>query len=294
MNDFEKKNRLVQSRIATLLEQILPDSDTALHNAMRYACLNGGKRLRSFLVYATADAYQVDWQVLDALAVAVELIHCYSLVHDDLPCMDDDILRRGKPTCHVAFDEATALLVGDALQSLAFELIATPDNTYLNDHQKVKILYLLAKAIGCKGMVLGQAMDMNATGLPLNQAELTVLHQSKTGALINACIQCAAIACNETNTHKLAALQSFGQSIGLAYQIQDDLLDITGSTQSLGKSIGKDMKDQKNTFVSLLGIEQARQSAQEYITNAITALGTLNQSTNTLGEIAYYCIGRGY
>lgn len=293
MSHFEKKSLEVQSRISQLIDFYLPSSDARLHQAMRYVCLNGGKRLRPFLVYATAEAYDVDWKRLDPLAVSVELIHCYSLVHDDLPAMDNDDLRRGKATCHKAFDEATAILVGDALQALAFEILSDISGCDVNLEHQFKIIQLLARAIGGQGMVLGQALDMAATTQQIDRTALFALHQAKTGALINACVQCSAIACGETQLEQLNSLQKFGEAIGLAFQIQDDLLDVTGKSDMLGKQTGADQQKQKSTFVSLFGIEASYQHAQACLNQAMHYLRSLNKSTQTLGEIAQYCISRG-
>lgn len=294
MSEFEKKKRDVQARITKLLDHYLPHNQQRLHQAMRYACLNGGKRIRAFLVYATADAYQTPWETVDRLAIAIECIHAYSLVHDDLPAMDDDDLRRGKPTCHKAFDEATAILVGDALLTFAFELLSDTEHWPIKKSKQLTIISLLAKAIGQHGMVLGQAWDMENTKKVISGETLINLHRAKTGALINACVQCSAIACGETNRQKLDALEGFGQSIGLAYQIQDDLLDVTGKTVMLGKQQGKDQQAEKNTFISLFGIETSKQKADDCLTQALNYLQQLNKPAQMLNDIAQFCIARGF
>ncbi len=289
---FLEKLQTVQNHISDILPSYLPEPKHPLHQALHYACLNGGKRIRPFLVYATGELYAIDKSQLDALAVAVELIHCYSLVHDDLPSMDDDALRRGKPTCHIAFDEATAILVGDALQALAFEIIASDPNFIATNKQRLKIIQLLARAIGPLGMVLGQAKDMAATNKSINKQDIFSLHHAKTGALIQACVQCSAIACGETQEEMLGNFQSYGQSIGLAFQIQDDLLDATGESELLGKHTGMDHNKHKNTFVSLFGLEQTRIFAQEQFQSAQAALGQLPHATHTLNQVAQYIINR--
>lgn len=289
---FEEKLSQVQARLPELLKRFLPTPNTVLHEAMHYACLNGGKRLRPLLVYATAEAYGLSWDSVDVLAVAVELIHCYSLVHDDLPAMDNDDLRRGKATCHKAFDEATAILVGDALQALAFEILSDTAQSCIAPHYLLTIIHTLSHAVGPKGMVLGQALDMAATAQAISAQELITLHHAKTGALINACVQCSAIACGETDKDKLALLQNYGRSIGLAFQIQDDLLDVTGESYVLGKQTGMDQENQKNTFVSIFGLEHAKRHAKALFVEASQYLEALNKPTQTLHDIAYYCVAR--
>lgn len=292
-HDFEQKLTPIQDRINRLLIAHLPDSEQKLHQAMRYACLNGGKRIRAFLVYATADAYNTPWQSVDKLALAIELIHAYSLVHDDLPAMDNDDLRRGKPTCHKAYDEATAILVGDALLTYAFELLSKPQTAYL-PQQQLSVIYELSQAIGLYGMVLGQALDMANTDTPISDEQIFQIHQTKTGALIQACVTCSALICGESDNHKLAILSDFGKAIGLAYQIQDDILDVTGLTKALGKQSGKDQQDHKNTFVSLFGLETAQQKATDYIKQALQSLKGLNITTDSLSDIAQFCVKRGF
>jgi farnesyl diphosphate synthase len=244
-------------RVEARLEAALPDASRApagLHAAMRYAVLGGGKRLRPLLVYAAGAATGADEALLDAPAAAVELIHAFSLVHDDLPAMDDDALRRGRPTVHVAFDEATAILAGDALQSLAFGVLAgAPVDASL----RVAWLASLADATGATGMCGGQALDMAATGQQLAQVELERLHALKTGALIRACVQMGAQA-GGADAATLARLDEYASALGLAFQIRDDLLDIEGDSAQLGKTAGKDQAQDKSTYPSLLGMDGAR------------------------------------
>lgn len=289
---FVDTQHAVQTRMLRLIKEYLPPANNRLHEAMRYVCLNGGKRLRPLFVYATGDLYGKPWTDLDPLAVAVELIHCYSLVHDDLPAMDDDDLRRGQPTCHRAFDEAIAILAGDALHALAFKILSKAESMPCSAAVQLKILDQLAHAIGPFGMVLGQAQDIEATGQNLNPEQLVALHQAKTGALINASIQCAALTCGEREEKTLSLLHHFGQSIGLAFQIQDDLLDVLGETAVLGKTAGSDLKNQKNTFVTLFGIEEAQQKAQLHYQLALDYLHQLNLPSSTLQQVSHYIVQR--
>ncbi|HSC75107.1 MAG TPA: farnesyl diphosphate synthase, partial [Pseudomonadales bacterium] len=270
--DFQSFLQSCQQRTASTLEQILPtplEPAARLKQAMRYSALNGGKRVRATLVFAAAQA--VSEKIPDAIehiACAVELIHAYSLVHDDLPAMDNDALRRGQPTCHIAFDEATAILAGDALQTLAFECLTTAD---FSSEQRCELILTLARASGAAGMVAGQDMDLAAEGKPISLSELESLHQHKTGALIRASVQLGAIASNATAEQK-TALDQYAAAIGLAFQVQDDILDIESSTEELGKQQGADLALNKSTYPSLLGLENARQRAQALYDEAIDAL----------------------
>ena len=244
-------------RVEARLEAALPDPASppgGLHAAMRHAVLGGGKRLRPLLVYAAGAVTGADEALLDTPAAAVELIHAFSLVHDDLPAMDNDDLRRGRPTVHVAFDEATAILAGDALQSLAFALLAqSPADASL----RVSWLASLADATGAAGMCGGQALDMAATGRRLAQAELETLHALKTGALIRACVRMGALT-GDADAATFAALDDYASALGLAFQIRDDILDIEGDSAQLGKTAGKDQAQDKSTYPSLLGMDGAR------------------------------------
>jgi len=240
--------------------------------AMRYAVLDGGKRLRPLLVLSAAQAAGCTANHPAALraACAVELIHAYSLVHDDMPCMDNDVLRRGKPTVHVQFGQAQALLAGDALQALAFELL-TPLAGEVPDAQQASLCRLLARAAGCVGMAGGQAIDLASVGLQLTEAELREMHRLKTGALLQASVMMGA-ACGSASVAALAALQDYGAAIGLAFQVVDDILDVTADSATLGKTAGKDADADKPTYVSLLGLSRARAYAQELHDQALTAL----------------------
>lgn len=259
-------------RVEQALDKLLPAQDASparLHTAMRYASLGAGKRVRPFLVYATGCMLGASLDALDAPACAVELMHAYSLVHDDLPAMDDDDLRRGRPTCHRAFDEATAILAGDALQTLAFAALARAP--LLDAEQRLRMIDSLSAASGTQGMAGGQAIDLAAVGHTLAIEELETMHRMKTGALIAASVQLGALAAraDQDTQHRL---QQYAQAIGLAFQVQDDILDVTASTQTLGKSQGKDAANAKPTYVSLLGLDGAREHARQLCAEAHAAL----------------------
>ena len=279
-------------RLESALERALPSSTTPpvkLHQAMRYAALDGGKRIRPMLVYATAQALDYDQPDLDAPACAVELIHAYSLVHDDLPAMDNDELRRGKPTCHVAFDEATAILAGDALQSLAFQLLASAANPDQATH--LEMLRILAAASGSRGMAGGQAMDIEAVGNSMNLPELENMHIHKTGALIRSSVQLGALAAGAT-TAQLGKLDHYAKCVGLAFQIQDDILDVEGETEVLGKTQGKDQVADKPTYPQLLGLDEAKEKAGALLEDALQALTPFEEKADQLRHIARFIVGR--
>ncbi len=272
-------------RLAAALAQRLPPADhypSRLHAAMHYSC-DGGKRLRPLLVYLAGEALGVPVARLDAAACAVELIHAYSLVHDDLPAMDDDALRRGRPTTHVAYGEATAILVGDALQALAFQVIAD-DDSGIDASQRLHMVALLAAAAGSRGMVGGQSVDLESEHRSLNLAELEALHIHKTGALIRACLQLACAAAPACATDAAAALDRYGKCVGLAFQIQDDLLDIEGNAATLGKTAGKDHASGKSTYPSILGLPAARERAEALFTEAQATLAGLGPATAALRD----------
>ena len=262
-----------------------------LHQAMRYATLAGGKRIRPLLVYITGHCLQADIKALDMPAAAVELIHCYSLVHDDLPAMDDDDLRRGKPTCHKAFDQATAILAGDAIQASAFTLLAEDD--YNSDAKRVKMLQILGHACGSFGMAGGQSIDLAATGKTLTLEELERMHQLKTGALIKASVLLAAIVANVDKV-VYQRLSSFAESIGLAFQIHDDILDIESDTETLGKQQGADAALNKATYPAILGLAQAKQLLNDTYQSALDALSAFGTEMNLLRELAAYIVQRDY
>jgi geranylgeranyl pyrophosphate synthase len=280
---------IYRQRVDAELARCLPASTiqpTRLHEAMRYAILNGGKRIRPVLVYVAGTAVGAPLTALDHAACAVELIHAYSLVHDDLPCMDDDDLRRGKPTCHKAFDEATALLVGDALQSLAFQTLA--------QSHSIEMINVLATAIGSRGMAGGQALDIDAVGKSLNLIELENLHIHKTGALIRASVKMGALAKPDLSPDILQALDHYAKCIGLAFQIQDDILDETTDTDTLGKPQGSDRAHNKPTYPSLLGLQGSRKMAEELIDNALNSLTIFNEAADPLRQLAHYIIERKF
>ncbi len=282
-----------QLRIEHMLNRTLPSADLApkkLHSAMRYSVLGGGKRVRALLCYAAAELCETDMAMADAAACAVELIHAYSLVHDDMPCMDDDDLRRGKPSCHKQYDDATALLVGDALQSLAFEILSKPRQVD-NASQQMHMLHILAQASGSIGMAGGQAIDLASIGKPLTQAELESMHHLKTGALIQAAVLLGAANGSEL---KITAARTFAANIGLAFQVVDDILDVEADTSTLGKTAGKDANSNKPTYVTILGLDVAKQHAQHLYTNAIIALSPFGTNAHRLKQLADFIMQRSF
>jgi geranylgeranyl pyrophosphate synthase len=292
LNEWAQQRR---ARIESALEKALSEQDhptsKRLEEAMRYSTLDGGKRLRALLVYATGEAFGVDVKDLDAAACAVEMIHAYSLVHDDMPIMDDDDLRRGKPTCHKAFDDATALLVGDSLQTRAFEILTDSD---LTATQQIKMVKVLAKASGVYGMAGGQAIDLESVGKTVDLTHLQTMHELKTGALIRASVALGALAYNNISQQQLDKLDSYAHSIGLAFQVQDDVLDVTADTETLGKVQGADIALNKPTYPALMGLEQAKQKAQELISIAHQQLQSFEQDTSVLAKLADFVIERSH
>ncbi len=296
MTDFAAWSRLIQARTETVLAALLPGGAIApeqLHDAMRYATLGGGKRVRPMLAHAAGEAMGADPARVDRAAAAVELIHVYSLTHDDLPCMDDDDLRRGKPTCHVAYDEATALLVGDALQSLAFEALTHPDAA-TDATTQVEMLYLLARASGSRGMAGGQAVDLAATGRTPDLAELEFMHIHKTGALIQAAVLLGALAAGALEAATRERLERYARCIGLAFQVMDDVLDAEFDTATLGKTAGKDAAQGKATYLSLMTVKEARTYSHELLNDAIEAIGPLGERGLRLAQIARFIVERSY
>jgi len=284
-----------QQRVSTALEKWLPHNTILperLHEAMRYAVLNGGKRVRPVLVYATGAALQVPEDQLDGPACALELIHAYSLVHDDLPSMDNDDLRRGKPTCHIAFDEATAILTGDALQTLAFYVLAHDSKMVPNAAVRLKMIETLADASGSRGMAGGQAIDLAYIGRELNLIELENMHIHKTGALIRAAVKLAALSKTDIAPSALDNLDHYAKCIGLAFQIQDDILDVEGNTQTLGKTQGADMARNKPTYPSIVGLKQSKEMAQDLVEQALRSLDDFDHPADPLRWIAQYIIYR--
>ena len=280
----------VQARVESALARVLPAANIAparLHDAMRYAVLGGGKRLRPLLAFAAGEVSAASRERLDSVACAVELIHAYSLVHDDMPCMDDDVLRRGKPTVHVEYDEATALLVGDALQSLAFQVLA-------EGGAHGEMFRLLAVAAGSRGMAGGQAIDLDAVGRQLAVPELEFMHIHKTGALIRAAVLLG-FACGEKISEAdRASLDRYAKAIGLAFQVVDDVLDAEASTATLGKTAGKDAKQGKPTYVSAIGASRSRQMAEELRAEAHAALKDLGTRAARLAALADFVVLRKF
>lgn len=282
-----------QGRTETALSRLLPARDSIpqrLHDAMRYATLGGGKRVRPLLVFAAGELSDAPAERLAIAACAVELIHVYSLVHDDLPCMDNDVLRRGRPTCHIEFNEATALLVGDSLQTLAFELLASHP---LGQHQ-LEMITLLAQASGSCGMAGGQAIDLAAVGKPLEQAELELMHALKTGALIRAAVLLGALAGTPLSPEERQQLDRFAKRAGLLFQVVDDILDCTANTATLGKTAGKDAAADKPTYVTLLGLDAAREYAQDLRHEALAALSGFGARARRLTELADFICHRQF
>ncbi|MAR92569.1 MAG: (2E,6E)-farnesyl diphosphate synthase [Pseudomonadales bacterium] len=262
-----------------------------LAEAMRYATLNGGKRVRPVLAYAAAAAVGGDPVRADDVAAALEMVHSYSLVHDDLPAMDNDALRRGQPTCHIAFDEATAILAGDALQCLAFEVIARSPVS-MADGTRLQLIRLLAGNSGTRGMAGGQALDLEAEGAALNLQQLELIHQHKTGCLIRASVAMGALTHPQVSARQLEALDRYAQAVGLAFQVQDDILDVVGETAQLGKHQGADRALKKVTYPDLLGLDQARDFARELSNQAVAALADFGAQAEPLRALATYIVVR--
>ena len=273
---------------ALALEDIAP---SRLHEAMRYSALAGGKRIRPGLVYASGAALQIPLLPLDRIAVAIECIHAYSLVHDDLPAMDDDDLRRGIPTAHKAFDEATAILSGDALQAFAFEWLSEPIEGLRAEHQ-LKLIRVLSVAAGSRGMVGGQAIDLASVGLGLREQELETMHAHKTGALINACVMMPAYCSDAVDDKQRDSLNRYANSIGLAFQVQDDILDVESDTQTLGKQQGADIAANKPTYPSILGMTGAKEKLRLLHQESLAALDEFGQEADLLRNIAQFIVQR--
>jgi farnesyl diphosphate synthase len=294
-SDFQDWARAHQARVEEALARLLPAAELApqrLHEAMRYAVLGGGKRVRPLLAFAAGELAGADAARVEVPAVCVELVHAYSLVHDDLPCMDDDVLRRGKPTCHVQYDEATALLAGDALQALAFQLLA--EQPAVRAEERLEMLRLLAQASGSRGMAGGQAIDLAAVGRALTLPELEFMHIHKTGALIRAAVVLGARAGDGLAPAEMAQLDHFAKCVGLAFQVVDDVLDAAGSTATLGKTAGKDAQSNKPTYVSVLGVEDARRFAEEQRAGAAAALEPFGERALRLRQLADFIVFRPF
>jgi geranylgeranyl pyrophosphate synthase len=294
VNNFNEYAGALRQRIDTAINQVIPDTPSSqLAAAMRYSLASGGKRIRALLIFASyrAVAGPGEHPALETTACALEAIHAYSLIHDDLPAMDNDALRRGRPTCHLAFDEALAILAGDALQSLAFELLTEAPG--LTDSVRLQLVRHLSRAAGMHGMVVGQAIDLAAVDSELCITRLEHMHRCKTGALIDASVAMGAVIGSAQPT-QMAALERYSRSLGLAFQVHDDILDITADTHTLGKQQGADAERNKPTYVSLLGLPAARERAHELYQEALAALGELNGDTEPLQRIAQYVIERPY
>lgn len=293
--EIEAQLRQLSQHVEQALDYWLPAEDihpAILHTAMRYSVLQGGKRIRPALVYATGQALGIPLRHLNGSACAVELIHAYSLIHDDLPAMDNDELRRGKPTCHKAYDEATAILAGDAIQALAFYILAHDRDLAETAEARIKIIETLAQAAGSRGMAGGQAIDLAAVGQSINIAELEDMHIHKTGALIHASIMMAAYTQTEVSPSTLQKLDHYAKCIGLAFQIHDDILDVEGDTETLGKPQGSDSLQNKPTYPALLGLTEAKTRANTLYNEAIDSLIEFDARADLLRNIAYYIVKR--
>ena len=287
---------LMQTRIEGVLDAHLPPANTSpvrLHQAMRYSTMGGGKRVRALLAYAAGEFCEADINKIDIPAASVEMIHAFSLVHDDLPCMDNDDLRRGKPTTHKQYGDAMALLVGDALQSLSFQLISQ-DKLLKSASQKLKMLHILALASGSRGMAGGQAIDIESVGIPLTRAELEHMHIQKTGALIRAACLLGAYSADKPKDDKIKAVDHYAKSIGLAFQVVDDILDAEADTQTLGKTAGKDQLHNKSTYVTILGLSAAKQLVSELHANAMAALSFYGREADLLRHLANFITQRTF
>jgi len=282
----ENQQRINDFLLSQLTE--IEINEPQLHAAMSHGLLLGGKRVRPFLVYAVGEMFGVPKQKLDHIAGSIEAVHAYSLIHDDLPAMDDDALRRGQPTCHIKYNEATAILAGDALQTFAFELLG---EAQVNDSQKIQLIKSLAKASGYQGMCGGQALDLAATNTTISLEQLEKIHHLKTGALISCAVEMGAIAGNATLEQK-TLLDTFSKNIGLAFQVHDDILDVIGDTDTLGKPQGSDQAANKSTYPALMGLEAAQEKAQQLISQAISSLQALPFDSSLLQAFARYIIAR--
>ncbi len=293
--DFGQRIAACVQRFDAALDRWLPPATlhpARLHEAMRYSATSGGKRVRPLLIYATAEALQLPAAQVDGLAVAVELIHAYSLIHDDLPAMDDDDMRRGQPSCHRAFDEATAILAGDALQALAFHVLATDSSLTPDPACRLRMVQLLADAIGSRGMAGGQAIDLEATGRALSPAELEAMHIRKTGALIRASVLMVCHARAGLDSRQLESLDRYGKFVGLAYQIHDDILDEIGEAEEMGKASGADRARAKPTYPSTFGLSESQRLADQLIDDALAGLAAFNGPSEALSWLARYMISR--
>lgn len=295
-SDFKTAANEYRTRVDQALDLWLPLDETTpthLHNAMRYAVIGGGgKRVRPILVYAAGHTVGIPAAQLDGIASALEIIHAYSLIHDDLPAMDDDDLRRGRPTCHKAFDDATAILAGDALQALAFEIICNDQNMNADDATRLRLIRELTVASGSLGMAGGQAVDLASVGKKLDLEQLEEMHRLKTGALIRASVLMGAINSEECDADTLSKLDQYSQHVGLAFQVQDDILDVISDTETLGKPQGSDIEQDKPTFPELMGLESSQQYALQLHQQALDCLSGFDQRANTLRQLSAYIVER--
>ena len=292
IGEYQKR---CQQRVDSCLDTLFAPPHPQLHRlyeAMRYSVMNGGKRVRPLLVYAGCEALDGDLAAADGAACAVELIHAYSLVHDDLPAMDDDDLRRGQPTTHKAFDEACAILAGDGLQSLAFEALAAPAHNPTDAALRLNMLSSLARAAGPAGMVGGQAIDLGSVGIKLDRAALELMHRHKTGALIEVSVRLGALASGRADERNLAALQGYARAVGLAFQVQDDILDVESDTATLGKHQGADIARDKPTYPALLGLDEAKRYAFELRDQALEAIEHFGTTAEPLRQLARFIVER--
>jgi geranylgeranyl pyrophosphate synthase len=296
-HEFQSRLDTYQKRVNAALDKYLPTEDPPEHKlaeAIRYSVIGGGKRIRPAMVYAAGEAMGVSTDLLDIPACAVEMIHAYSLVHDDLPAMDNDDLRRGRPTCHKAFDEATAMLAGDALQALAYEILAKDDHEELTPEHRIEMLSLLTEASGAHGMAGGQAVDLASVGKHLTLAQLEHMHRLKTGALIRASILLGGMCKQDVSKQEIDLLSDYALCIGLSFQIQDDILDVTSDTETLGKPQGSDEEQEKPTFPAIIGLEESRQRALQQHELALKILEPLDKKADSLRELSAYIVERQF
>ena len=295
MTDFSERLQVYQNSVESALNRWLPESSVQpekLHEAMRYSVLGDGKRIRPVILYATGEAFGIDLAALNGPACAVEIIHAYSLIHDDLPAMDDDDLRRGRPTCHKAYDDATAILAGDALQALSFHILAHDPDIQVTVQQRLSMIETLAIASGSRGMAGGQAIDLASVGISLTIAELENMHIHKTGALIRASAELGALSVNNVDQDSLARISQYAKCIGLAFQIKDDILDIESDTETLGKPQGSDIAMNKPTYPNLLGMDGAKKAADDLYNEALACLDVFDEQADMLRAIADYIVKR--
>jgi farnesyl diphosphate synthase len=294
--EFEQFTLSCQRRVEAKLDRVLPDASEApqrLHAAMRYAVLGGGKRVRPMLVYATGNSFGVPLETLDATAAAIEIMHAFSLIHDDLPAMDNDDLRRGKPTVHIAFDEATAILAADALQPLAFEILSADPALDISPAMRIRLIETLAVACGSRGMTGGQSMDLEAEGQVLEQAEIETMYRLKTGQLLRASVIMPAYCTERLRPDEIYQLERFSDRLGLAFQIRDDILDIEGETATIGKTQGADQELDKATWPALLGVSAAKSRTAELLSSALAEIDSFGPATEPLRQVANYIVTRG-